>query len=109
MHPINKVIKSLNEHADILHKEVNMKTLNLMVMVSSVVILAAGSAYADEDYTKTNISKQNLSKRPYQQVVDRSVDKQKDNFEGATLIDEKVEAEGKNKRMRLNMLSKRPY
>lgn len=81
-----------------------MKTKNLITLLATGVLLVAGSATAEEDYS--HINKQNLSKRPYQQPV--LADK-KDNFEGATLINDNEEAEGKHKQMRLNMLGKRPY
>jgi hypothetical protein len=50
-----------------------------------------------------------LSKRPYQQAPADPALNKKENFEGATLIDESAETDGKHKQMRLNMLGKRPY
>lgn len=80
-----------------------MKSKFLVTLISAATLLAAGAVYAEDDYKQIN--KQNLSKRPYQQVPAES---KKDNFEGATLIDESAE-DGKHKQMRLNMLGKRPY
>jgi hypothetical protein len=84
-----------------------MKSKSLITLMSTAVLLVAGSAYADEDYSQIN--KQNLSKRPYQQVPAATEYNKKDGFEGATLINENAEADGKHKQMRLNMLGKRPY
>ncbi|MDO9052212.1 MAG: hypothetical protein Q8S46_00070 [Methylotenera sp.] len=83
-----------------------MKSKYLVTLLSAATLLAAGSVFADEDYK--HINKQNLSKRPYQQVPAESANK-KENFEGATLINENAEVDGKHKQMRLNMLGKRPY
>ena len=80
-----------------------MKTKNLITVLSSVILLAAASVYADENKdVKYNINNQNLSKRPY-------VESKKDNFEGATLIQEQVEEDKKHKPMRLHMLGRQPY
>lgn len=83
-----------------------MKSKYLTTLLSTAMLLAAGAVQADDDYT--HINKQNLSKRPYQHVPADAANK-KDNFEGATLINENAEADGKHKQMRLNMLGKRPY
>ena len=82
-----------------------MNSKNLIAVLSSGLLLAAGSAFADED-VKHNINQQNLSKRPYHQAP---VESKKDNFEGATLINEQMEEDKKHKPMRLHMLGKRPY
>lgn len=84
-----------------------MKSKSLITLLSTAVLLMAGSASADEDYS--HINKQNLSKRPYQQVPAESAYNKKEGFEGATLINENVETDAKHKQMRLNMLGKRPY
>lgn len=82
-----------------------MKSKNLITLLSAGMLLVAASAYADAD-VKYNINQQNLSKRPYQQAP---VESKKDNFEGATLINEQAEEDKKHKPMRLHMLGKRPY
>lgn len=82
-----------------------MKSKFLVTLMSAATLLAAGAAFAEDDYK--HINKQNLSKRPYQQAPAEAASK-KDNFEGATLINESAE-DGKHKQMRLNMLGKRPY
>ncbi len=84
-----------------------MKNKYLVTLLAAATLLAAGSIYAEEDYKHMN--NQNLSKRPYQQVPAESAYNKKENFEGATLINENAETDGKHKQMRLNMLGKRPY
>ncbi|MDO9150159.1 MAG: hypothetical protein Q7U33_02135 [Methylotenera sp.] len=84
-----------------------MKNKYLITLLSAATLLAAGAVSADEDYK--HINKQNLSKRPYQQAPADPALNKKENFEGATLIDESAETDGKHKQMRLNMLGKRPY
>lgn len=81
-----------------------MKSKNLIAVLSAGLLLAAGAAYADD--AEYNINQQNLSKRPYQKAPAES---KKDNFEGATLINEEVQEDKKHKQMRLHMLGKRPY
>ena len=84
-----------------------MKIKNLITVLSAGILLAAASVYADEHKdVKSNINNQNLSKRPYSQAPTES---KKDNFEGATLINEKVEEDTKHKPMRLHMLGRQPY
>jgi hypothetical protein len=82
-----------------------MKNTSLIAVLSAGLLLAAGSpfAHAGDQY---NMTDQNLSKRPYQAVPAES---KKDNFEGATLINENAEEDQKHKPMRLHMLGKRPY
>jgi hypothetical protein len=82
-----------------------MKNTSLIAVLSAGLLLAAGSAFANDD-GKYNVKHQNLSKRPYQGVPAES---KKDNFEGATLINENAEEDQKHKPMRLHMLGKRPY
>jgi hypothetical protein len=90
-----------------------MKSLNLAVIVSSVVLLASGAVHAKDEYTK-NIHHQNLSKRPYHQpVVDSSAQKANE-FEGATLVrgelsEDEAAANKHQQTLRMNQLSKRPY
>ncbi len=84
-----------------------MKIKNLITVLSAGILLAAVSVYADENKdVKSNINNQNLSKRPYSQAPTES---KKDNFEGATLINEKAEEDTKHKPMRLHMLGRQPY
>ena len=85
-----------------------MKIKNLITVLSAGILLAAAvSVYADENKdVKSNINNQNLSKRPYSQAP---IESKKDNFEGATLINEQVEEDTKHKPMRLHMLGRQPY
>ncbi len=89
-----------------------MRVLNLVVVVSSAVILFSGAAHADSGF-KHNVHNQSfISKRPYQQVVENTAQKKDQQWEGATLITDQVSDDvGLNDRntLRLNMLSKRPY
>ena len=89
-----------------------MSVLNLVVVVSSAVLLLSGAAYADSGlkHNVQNVHNQSfISKRPYQQVPAESAYSKKENFEGATLIDENAETDRIHKPMRLHMLGKRPY
>ena len=95
-----------------------MRVLNLVVVVSSAVLLLSGVAYADSGlkhnihnvHNVHNVHNQSfISKRPYQQVPAESAYSKKENFEGATLIDENAETDRIHKPMRLHMLGKRPY
>jgi len=84
-----------------------MNTKNLIAVLSAGILLAVANAYADENKdVKFNINNQNLSKRPYSQAP---IESKKDNFEGATLINEKIEEDTKHKPMRLHMLGRQPY
>lgn len=89
-----------------------MKSLNLAVIVSTVVLMVAGAANAEDTYTK-NVHNQNLSKRPYHQPLPDSAYQQSNEFEGATLVTEDNVAEkagvSKHKQLRINMLGQRPY
>ncbi len=90
-----------------------MKTLNLAVIVSTLVILASGFAHGDDG--KHNIGHQNLSKRPYHEVLPESAYDKQEQWEGATLIDDNVKSRGSAsnmdaiKKININMLGKRPY
>lgn len=84
-----------------------MKIRNLITVLSAGMLLAVANVYADENKdAKYNINHQNLSKRPYSQAPTES---KKDNFEGATLINEQVAEDTKHKPMRLHMLGRQPY
>lgn len=83
-----------------------MKIKLLLTAVSASAALIAGTAFAgDQQQYKTN---QNLSKRPYSQPPENQA-KNKDNFEGATLVDEQAEIDKKHQSMRLHTLGKRPF
>lgn len=82
-----------------------MKSKNLIAVLSAGLLLVAGAAFANEE-AQYNVNQQNLSKRPYAKAP---VESKKDNFEGATLINEDVQEDKKHKQMRLHMLGKRPY
>jgi len=83
-----------------------MKSKILMAVLSASVALMANVASADEGYG--NVNQQNFSKRPYHKPVDTQMNK-KDNFEGATLIQQEAEIDKKHEPMRLHMLGKRPF
>lgn len=90
-----------------------MKNLNLVVIVSTAVLMLSGVASAGDTYTK-NTHKQNLSKRPYHQPLPDSAYQKVDEFEGATLVraelsDDERAANKNRQLMRMNQLSKRPY
>lgn len=89
-----------------------MKALNLVAVVSSAVLLVAGTAHAEETF-KNHAHNQNfIAKRPYQQVVANSAQQQDQQWEGATLIANPAQDDASaNSRhtLRLNMLSKRAY
>jgi len=90
-----------------------MKTMNLAVMVSAVVLLLSGLANAEDAYNK-NVHNQNFSKRAYAQPLPESAYQKADGFEGATLVRGEVSEDGnavdqKQHAQRLNNLSKRPY
>jgi hypothetical protein len=94
-----------------LKQEMMMKTLNLTVVVSSLVLLAAGAAQAEGILNGNNNNF--MAKRPYQAVVEKSAQQKDGQWEGATLIDDQVQvdesAANQLKTLRVNMLSKRPY
>lgn len=85
-----------------------MKKLNLAVVVSSLVLFAAGVAQAESAYKADGYNQNFMAKRPYQAVVEKDV-----HWEGATLINDQVQVDenavNTQKALRVNMLSKRPY
>ena len=85
-----------------------MKTLNLTVAVSSLILLTAGAAQAEESYQNHF-----MAKRPYQAAVEKKVQDKDSQWEGATLIKDEASvnevALEKRNILRVNMLSKRPY
>lgn len=90
-----------------------MKSLNVAVIVSSVMLLVSGAVMANDTYTK-NVHNQNFSKRPYHQPLPESAYQKANEFEGATLVRGEVSEDGnaadhKQQAQRLNNLSKRPY
>ncbi len=85
-----------------------MKTLNLVAVVSSVLLLGASVAQADVGYNKEVHNQNFASKRPYQQVLPESAYNKADKWEGATLISESKSDKG-IKQINLNMLGKRAY
>lgn len=84
-----------------------MKTLNITAIFTSILLLAATTAYADST-EKHNINQQNLSRQPYKQTPAKDQVKGED-FEGATLISESVEADKKNRQLQLHRFDRRPY
>lgn len=90
-----------------------MKKLNLVIVLSSALILASGFVQADE--LRKNSNNQNLSKRPYQEVLPDSAYNKQENWEGATLISDDAPTESGEsgadsiRKININMLGKRPY
>lgn len=85
-----------------------MRTLNLVAVVSSVLLLSASVAQADVNYSKEVHNQNFASKRPYQQVLPESAYNKADKWEGATLVSESESDKG-IKQINLNMLGKRAY
>jgi hypothetical protein len=85
-----------------------MKTLNLTLAVSSLILLAAGAAQAEGSYQNHF-----MAKRPYQAAVENIAQQKDAQWEGATLIKDEASmneaALDKRNVLRVNMLSKRPY
>jgi hypothetical protein len=92
-----------------------MKSVNLAVIVTSVMLLVPGVAFADP-FDK-NLNNQSFSKRPYHAAPQENAYKADDKWEGTTLRDsdtvEESAAASKTsstiKQLRLNSLGKRPY
>ena len=91
-----------------------MKVLNLVVVITSAVLLVSGVAQAQEN-NKHNPHNQNfISKRPYHEPVTNNANKSTDEFEGATLerdeVTENERAAVKNlKVLRMHQFSRRGY
>jgi hypothetical protein len=83
-----------------------MKFKLLLATVSASIALIAVTAFAaDEQKYYTH---QNLSRHAYHHPVENQA-KNKDNFEGATLIGEQAEMNKKHQTMNLHNLGKRPF
>lgn len=94
-----------------------MKSLNLAVIVTSVMVAVSGMAQAGSAH-KNNATNHNfMSKRPYQAPLENKAYKADDQWEGTTLRTDDVSNESgavsKNTRnldqLRLHSLGKRPY
>lgn len=91
-----------------------MKFSNLMVMITSALLLVSGAVQAQET-NKHNPHNQNfISKRPYHEPVTNNANKSTDEFEGATLerdeVTENERAIVKNlKVLRMHQFSRRGY
>jgi hypothetical protein len=90
-----------------------MKTLNIAAIISTAVLLGAGAADAADAFQKNAFNHHFIAKRPYQQVVVNNTQQRDQQWEGATLIanPESIDEANLNQqnKLRLNMLSKRPY
>jgi hypothetical protein len=88
-----------------------MKTLNIAAIVSTAVLLAAGAAHAEDAFKKNDYNHNFMAKRPYQAVVANTAQQKDQQWEGATLIASPADEANLNNqsKLRLNMLSKRPY
>lgn len=90
-----------------------MKTLNMTAIISAAVLLGASSAHAGDAMNKNAFNHHFIAKRPYQQIVVNNSEKKDQAWEGATLITnpESIDEANLNQqsKLRLNMLSKRPY
>jgi hypothetical protein len=83
-----------------------MKFKLMFTTIAASIALISSAAFAGDEQQYT--THQNLSKRPYHQPVDNQA-KNKDNFEGATLINEQAEINKKHQPMNLHNLGKRPF
>jgi hypothetical protein len=97
--------------------EIVMKTLNLVAVISSVILLSSGVAIAEE-VGKHNFSNQQFTgQRPYMKApVQDSTYHANDQWEGATLVTDvnpdevsASSAQAKHEPLRLNLLAKRAY
>ncbi len=90
-----------------------MKTLNLAVVVSGLVLLAAGAAQAESAYQANAYNHNFMAKRPYQAATENTAQQKDAQWEGATLVNDQVQVDenavNTHKALRVNMLSKRPY
>lgn len=90
-----------------------MKTLNIAAVVSTAVLLAAGAAHAEDTVKNNAYSHHFMSKRPYMEVAAGNAQQKDAQWEGATLIAGQQVADeaslNSQSKLRLNMLSKRPY
>lgn len=90
-----------------------MKTTNMTKLALAAVLMTAGSALADEGFKKSAHGQSFLAKRPYHEVVTNE-EQNRGQWEGATLVADESgasvsELNERNKVLRVNMLSKRPY
>jgi hypothetical protein len=79
----------------------------IIVIILSGLLVSLGNAYA-ENNDKQNINLQNLSRQPYKQTPAKDQIKG-EGFEGATLINQSVESEKKNRQLQLHRFDRRPY
>lgn len=94
-----------------------MTRLNLAVLVSSLVLLASGSAIAEDVSKKSYSNHQFAGQRPYMKApVQDDTYNADDQWQGATLVtdinpDETATGKGHDlhQQTRLNFLGKRPY
>jgi hypothetical protein len=93
-----------------------MKSINLAVIVTSVMLMVSGFAQADSAHKNDATNHNFMSKRPYQAPLENKAYNAEDKWEGTTLRDETVEdsaAVKKNsttlKQLRLNSLGRRPH
>lgn len=90
-----------------------MKSSKLAVVVSGLMLLAAGAAQAEGAFKANGYNHNFMAKRPYQSVVDNASNSKDAQWEGATLINDQVQVDenavNTHKALRVNMLSKRPY
>lgn len=94
-----------------------MKSLNLAVVVSSVMLVASSAAFAEAVSNKNLSNQQFTGQRPYMVApVQDSTYSADDKWEGATLVtgvdaDEAVANKGhaKHQQIRLNYLAKRAF
>lgn len=94
-----------------------MKSLNVAVLASSLILMASGLAMAQEVSHKSYSNQQFNGQRPYMKApTQENTYNAEDKWEGATLVtdinpDETVTNNGhaKHQQMRLNSLAKRAY
>lgn len=92
-------------------KSFSIKQIGLVVLASASMVLASMQVNAADERNK-NINHQHLSKRPYQAAPEASASEPKDQWEGATYINDENKADNlptKHQQMRINMLGRHPY
>jgi hypothetical protein len=89
-----------------------MKSKKLAIISTAAFFLSTSLAFAGDAHQQ-NLNTHHLSKRPYQDVPSNTVAKQKEGFDGATLVNEDGSAikpeVSKHRQLRINMLGSRPY
>jgi len=100
-----------------MHKEMVMKSIGLIGMVTAALlltvgVLTAGAAQAEENHEHSIIN-QHISKRPYQAPSPDASANKAEHWEGATLVKDEAHEEKAGptqyQQLRIRMLGQRPY